>query len=245
MSTLASNGSQGFVKLHKGLRISSSDLSDTAGRNSTTKFPPDAGERLWFTVRLTRVPAERFRSTNHLKSPAGVADHLSGSRDAQLAAPDRRVKFPPLLPAGFHSTDLAGLQRLCLDYFPRSRTRPKLMNTVSMVVSLVNRVSIPSRLWVGDAFVTEEEDPERCSLILVLVESVFERLTPEQREFFDWFREVSLFEKYHCDNYAIVLDAQRVDYETVNAFWLRQFGFHDKARRQGVPEILLPVVSGT
>ena len=161
-----------------------------------------------------------------------------------MAAPASRVLFPPLLPVGFHNTDIAGLQRLCVDYFPGSRTRPKLMNTVSMVVSLVNRVSIPSRLWVGGAFLTEEDDPGSCSLTLVLVESVFRRLSVEQREFFDWFRDVSLFEKYHCDNYGIILDAERSDYESVNSFWLRQFGFHDEMRKKGIPEILLPVVAG-
>jgi len=92
-----------------------------------------------------------------------------------LAAPVTRTTYPPLLPVGFHSTDIAGLQRLCVDYFPRSRSRPKLMNTVSMVVSLVNRVSIPSRLWVGDAFVTEEDEPERCTLTLVLVDAMERR----------------------------------------------------------------------
>jgi hypothetical protein len=163
---------------------------------------------------------------------------------AQLAAPASRVQFPPLLPVGFHNTDMAGLQRLRVDYFPKSRTRAKLMNTVSMVVSLVNRVSIPSRLWVGGAFVTEEDDAESCSLTLVLVESVFRRLSEEQREFFDWFRDVPLYEKYRCDNYAIVHDAERPDYESVNGFWLRQFGFHDETRKQGIPEILLPVVAG-
>jgi len=112
------------------------------------------------------------------------------------------------------------------------------------VVSLVNRVSIPSRLWVGGAFLTEEDNPESCSVTLVLVESVFRRLSEEQREFFDWFRDVPLNDKYRCDNYAIILDAERPDYEAVNGFWLRQFGFHDEKRKQGIPEILLPMVAG-
>jgi hypothetical protein len=161
-----------------------------------------------------------------------------------LATPAGPVLFPPLLPVGFHNTDVAGLQRLCVDYFPSSRTRPKLMNTVSMVVSLVNRVSIPSRLWVGGPFVTEEDNPESCLLTLVLVESIFKRLSAEQLEFFDWFRDVSLYEKYRCCNYGIVLDAERPDYENVSGFWLRQFGFHDELRKKGIPEILLPVVAG-
>lgn len=118
------------------------------------------------------------------------------------------------------------------------------MNTISMVVSLVNRVSIPSRLWVDGAFLTEAENPEDCCLTLVLVESVFRRMSPDQREFFDWFREVPLYEKYRCHNYGIVLDAERPDYDGVHAFWLRQYGFHDEARRKGVAEILLPAVTG-
>ena len=160
-----------------------------------------------------------------------------------MAAPASPGVFPPLLPVGFHNTDIAGLQRLCVDYFPGSRTRPKLMNTVSMVVSLVNRVSIPSRLWVDGAFLTEEDDPDNCCLTLVLVESVFRRMSPEQREFFDWFRDVPLYEKYRCNNYGIVLDAERIDYESVLNFWLRQYGFHHDTRKKGIAEILLPAMA--
>jgi hypothetical protein len=148
------------------------------------------------------------------------------------------------LPAGFHRTDLAGLQRLCVDYFPGSASRPKLMSTVSMVVALVNRVSIPSRLWVGGAFLTEADSPEDCTLTLVVVESVFRQMSADQREFFDWFRDVPLFEKYRCDNYAIVLDAERPDYEVLRNFWLRQYGFHDERRKNGVAELLLPAIAG-
>ncbi|MCB1502676.1 MAG: hypothetical protein KDK07_23350 [Bauldia sp.] len=161
-----------------------------------------------------------------------------------LAVVASRPALPPLLPMGFHSTDLAGLQRLCVDYFPGSMARPRLMSSISMVVTLINRVSIPSRLWVAGSFLTETPEPVDCSLTLVLVDSVFHGLAEEQREFFDWYRDVPLFEKYRCYNYGIVLDAERADYDAMSAFWLRQYGFHDQQRKAGVAELLLPQVSG-
>jgi hypothetical protein len=162
-----------------------------------------------------------------------------------VASSASRALFPPLLPVGFHRTDLTGLRRLCVDYFPESLTRPRLMNTVTMVISLINRVSIPARLWIDGGFLTEEENPEHCCLMLVLVESVYRRMSVDQREFFDWFRAVSLFEKYNCYNYAIVLDADRDDFETIHNFWLRQYGFHHEKYRKGVAEILVPTLAGT
>ncbi len=160
-----------------------------------------------------------------------------------LAIRARPAPFPPLLPVGFHRTDIAGLERLCVGYFAHSTTRPRLMNTISMVVSLVNRVSIPARLWIGGPLMTEEENPDDCCLTLVLVQSIYRGLSPDQREFIDWFGDVSLFEKYRCTNYIIVLDAEREDFETLQGFWLRQYGFHDERRKKGVAEILLPAVA--
>lgn len=162
-----------------------------------------------------------------------------------MAVVANRITPSPLLPMGFHNTDLAGLQRLCVDYFPGSRTRPMLMNSVSMIVTLINRVGIPSRLWIAGSFLTEAPEPQGCSLTLVLVGSVFRRLSTEQRELFDWYREVPLYDKYRCHNYGIVLDLERPDYDTLNAFWLRQYGFHDEVRKQGVAEMLLPQVAET
>jgi hypothetical protein len=156
-----------------------------------------------------------------------------------LAVSASRTAFPPLLPVGIHRTDLAGLQRLCVDYFPGSRTRPRLMNAVSMVAALASRLGIISRIWVAGSLLTEDENPGDCTLILVLTEEVLRALDEEQREFVDWFRDVSLHDKYGCNNYAIVLDVERPEYERLNRFWLRQLGFHAPGR-SGVAELLTP-----
>lgn len=161
-----------------------------------------------------------------------------------MAVPANGRAYPPLLPVGFHQTDAAGLQRLCVDYFPGSHTRPRLMNAVSMVMSLASRLRLASRIWVSGAFLTENENPEDCVITLVIAEDMLHRLDSEQREFFDWFRDVRLHDKYHCHNYAIVLDAARADYDRLSRFWFRQYGFHDEGGRSGVAELLTPTEAG-
>lgn len=160
-----------------------------------------------------------------------------------MAALAEKKSFAPLLPVGFHQTDLAGLSRLCVEYFPGSSTRPTLMNTATTIVSLINRASIPARLWVGGNLLTEEPNPTDFTLNLVLVESVFRALTLDQREFFDWFRTESLYERYHCDNYGMIIDADRTDYELIQTYWLRQSHSNHGRHNEGVAEILVPTLS--
>ena len=112
------------------------------------------------------------------------------------------------------------------------------MNAVSMVASLTSRLGINSRLWVAGTFLTEEENPDDCTIMLVLANEVLRGLDEEQREFFDWFGDVSLYDKYGCYNYAVVLDAERPEHERLGRFWFRQFGFHAERRRSGVAELV-------
>ena len=114
------------------------------------------------------------------------------------------------------------------------------MNAVSMIVSLANRLGIVSRLWVAGGFLTEDENPSDCMIILVVDERALEALDEDQREFFNWFRDVPLYEKYGCRNYAVVLDAARPEHHRLCQFWLRQLGFHAETGTGGVAEFLTP-----
>ena len=114
------------------------------------------------------------------------------------------------------------------------------METITTIVGLINRASIPARLWVDGSFLTEKQNPQDCDITLVLVESVYHSLSADQHEFFEWFRRVSLFAEYKCNNYAIVVDAERDDWELVYTYWLRQYGFDREKHKKGVVEILVP-----
>jgi hypothetical protein len=159
-----------------------------------------------------------------------------------MTAPINRVGFRPLLPAGIHQSDWAGLNRLCVDYFPTSTTRPRLMSTVAMLARLITESSIPSRLWVGGDFLTERQNPHDCIVSLVLVESVHGSLSNNQREFFDWFRNTSLYDQYRCETYGMVLDAGRREWEILQAYWLNQYGLGGTKINTGIVEILMPTL---
>jgi hypothetical protein len=146
--------------------------------------------------------------------------------------------YRPLLPVGFHETDLAGLRRLCVEYFPKSGSRARLMETLSTLVKSINDSGIPARLWIDGGFLTEQENPEEIDVTMIVMASAFRAMTADQRAFFDWFRSTSLYDKHRCYNYALVLDGERDDF--LHRYWLRQYGFDDDRRKKGVAEILLP-----
>ena len=147
---------------------------------------------------------------------------------------------PPLLPGGFHQTDLVGLHRLCVEYFPKSAARARLMETLSTIFRSINDSSISARLWIGGGFLTEKENPEDVELTMIVKETSFKILTANQRAFFDWFRSTSLYLEHRCYTYALVLDDTRDDWEVLQRYWLRQYGFDDQRRKKAIAEILVP-----
>jgi hypothetical protein len=152
------------------------------------------------------------------------------------------AKFRPLLPAGIHPSDWNGLRRLCVEYFPASTSRPQMMGTIAMIGRLVNEASIPARLWIGGDFLTERENPQSCSVAIVLVESVYTSLSTDQHEFFEWFRNSSLVDQYKCETYGLVIDAGRSDWEFLYAYWLNQYGLGRKKASTGIIEVLMPTL---
>ena len=144
--------------------------------------------------------------------------------------------YAPLLPVGFHETDLATLARLCVEYFPKSGSRPRLMAALSSVYRSINDSSIPARLWIDGGFLTEQDNPDDIDVTMVVVGHVFRSMTAEQRALFDWFRSTSLYEGHRCYNYALILDGERDDWDRSHRYWLRQYGFDDDLRKKGVAE---------
>jgi len=145
-----------------------------------------------------------------------------------------------LLPVGIHPTDLNGLRRLCVEYFPDSIMRPDMMAAITQMVRVINNASIPARIWIGGGFMSDVEEPDWFSLSLIVTESVYESMTPDQSSVFDWIRTASLFEEYRCENYAMIIDETRADGEWLNAYWLRQLMATTHDDRRGIAEILVP-----
>jgi hypothetical protein len=68
-------------------------------------------------------------------------------------------EYPPLLLAGFHVMDVAGLRRLCVDRFPLSISRRSIMNGLEAVFQHVMGAGLVMQAWVDGSFLTEKLNP--------------------------------------------------------------------------------------
>lgn len=156
-----------------------------------------------------------------------------------MAGADKQ-EFRPLLPAGFHPTDLAGLRRLAAVRFPDSFTRPAIMTHLEQIVGRINHAGILGHIWIDGSFLTEKLNPEDVDVLFVVNAPTFLSMSPSQRSFFNGIQAVSLFATHRCDNYAAVVDPTRPDGEWLYAYWLRQFGFSRADEMKGIATIQTP-----
>ena len=153
-----------------------------------------------------------------------------------------KPEFPPLLPAGFHNLDAAARQRICVDRFPASVTRTRILRNVESVVVEVNQQGIQGEIWVDGSFLTEKLNPDDADIAFVIPVPVFRSLTPAQRRYFDAFRQTSLYDQYRIDNYGIAVDGSDPKGQWLYAYWLRQFGFSRSSEMKGIIQIPVPFV---
>ncbi|MBW8366805.1 MAG: hypothetical protein K0M70_02975 [Arenimonas sp.] len=75
--------------------------------------------------------------------------------------------FLPLLPAGFHALDWAGLEALCVAPFPTSSSRGALASQLHAFLTELRGYGLSGQLWIDGSFVTDKPDPSDIDLIWV------------------------------------------------------------------------------
>jgi hypothetical protein len=153
-----------------------------------------------------------------------------------------KEEFPPLLSVGFHDFDIAGLRRLCVGRFPHSLTRPRIMDGLERVLSLMQRNGMRGEVWINGSFTTEKLNPDDADIILIVEAAEFKAFSLEQKAFFNQFSSISLKDQFRCDNYAMIRDKDDPTNEWLQAYWLRQFGFSRADDMKGLAVIKLPFV---
>lgn len=151
-----------------------------------------------------------------------------------------KEEFPPLLPAGFHQIDPVGRHRLCVDRFPASVTRPRIMKNIEAIVAQINQHGIQGDIWVDGSFLTEKLNPDDADVALVISADVLRTLDASQRGFFNTFKATSLYDAYRIDNYGVAIDSNNPSGEWLYAYWLRQFGFSRTDKPKGILKITVP-----
>lgn len=151
-----------------------------------------------------------------------------------------KQEWPPLLPLGFHDLDAVSRQRICLDRFPGSVTRKRILTNLESIIDLINRQSIAGAIWIDGSFLTEKLNPDDVDLALVITRATHSGLSASQQQFFDGLNDRQLYDQYRLDSYAISIDQGTDGGQYTYAYWLRQFGFSRADQPKGIIRVSVP-----
>jgi hypothetical protein len=152
-----------------------------------------------------------------------------------------------LLAAGFHPMSLVELRALCVDNFPSSKRRPKIMTGLEQVLALISATNLKADAWVDGSFLTEKDEPDDSDVVVRVTGAEEAAATPEQSAIMDWINDNDLKTQYFCDAYCFVEYEKSHPLGAVGewcrAYWIRQFGFSRDDEMKGLALITLPVSS--
>lgn len=142
----------------------------------------------------------------------------------------RKQDYPPILGDGLHSKTLEEIAVLCVDAFPLSASRTRLMVGLRAMVGLLTADGIRGNLWIDGSFVTKKLEPDDVDVVLEISEPT--EITPEQKNRLKWFasrQPADVAQKradYWCDCYVTLSSS--------HDYWLRQFGRDRIANPKGI-----------
>ena len=93
------------------------------------------------------------------------------------------------------------LRRYCVDGFPLSKTRAKIMAGLAEVIERLSAYRVVGELWVDGSFLTEKINPGDVDIVLRVPSSVYDDGTSEQRGMANWI-DGNLRERNLCDSYV-------------------------------------------
>ena len=115
--------------------------------------------------------------------------------------PSQTGLFPPLLVPGMHIITLEQLRRLCVEGFPLSSTRDRLMTNFEQAVSMIRDCGLKCDVWVNGSFLTEKIDPEDVDFSVCSIGNTW---TQDQERVIRWLVTES-YEATQCDAYYFAL----------------------------------------
>ena len=159
-------------------------------------------------------------------------------------AHDDKEEFPPLLQAGFHKKTMLELRQLCVDGFPQSVRRPKIMEGLDQVVWELSDLKLIAEVWVDGSFLTQKIEPDDSDVVVCIKEDFLKTATREQNI---WLREFQknrkgFKDKFYCDLY-IHVEYDHATSEWMRAYWVRQYGFSRNNEMKGIVVITTPAES--
>ena len=150
-----------------------------------------------------------------------------------LAKMPPKPDFPPLLPEGLHAKALEDLQSLCVNNFPLSSSRPRLMSGLRMLVRALSEAGVHADLWIDGSFLTLKLNPEDIDVVLCMGDN--EEPTETQKELLLRLRSTKPSNEnyaraqYGCDFYFSP--------QSRRAYWRRWYGHDRKGNPKGIAAV--------
>lgn len=153
--------------------------------------------------------------------------------------------YPPLLPLGWHKHTLPELRVRCVDAFPLSSTRDRIMTCLEHITGVLSDAGMKGKLWVNGSFLTNKIDPDDSDVVLCMKSDFADNMTPEQQEVDRWFADVNgnLYQWLKCHTFSITRWPEgHPNFEVGEwnyAYWLRQWGFSRADLPKGIAVVEL------
>ena len=144
--------------------------------------------------------------------------------------------YPPLLPEGLHQKTLDEVQILCVNAFPCSTSRARLLAGLWTLVNILATDGICGELWVGGSFLTQKLNPRDVDVVLKLADVTARSPTRAQAATLGWVsarNDVAKAKKrtlYGIDTY--LFREQHVPNR--RGYWLRRFGRDRRNHPKGI-----------
>lgn len=160
-----------------------------------------------------------------------------------MAGADKQ-EYPPLLPLGFHPHTLNDLKNLCVDRFPFSITRPKILTNLESVLAMLNGIGAKMEVWVDGSFLTQKINPDDVDFVARIESQVWRSLSPNQCSDLRAFNKTDFWATHKVDAFTYIEQDKsyriRDQGEWDRAYWIRQFGFSRKDEPKGLAVLSLP-----
>ena len=169
---------------------------------------------------------------------------LPGCRDLPFTPMPPKQEFPPLLAPGFHPMTLAEVRAKCVDGFPLSKTRDRIMAGLEEALGWLVKAEMAATVWLDGSFMTVKIDPEDVDFVAFVRHTIMEDQTPQQNNVILCLEADELWQSHHCDAY-IATEYPRGhplhEGHTADAvrYWRKRFGESRGGEPKGIATVTL------
>jgi len=159
------------------------------------------------------------------------------------ALPSDKQVYPPLLEVGFHTLSMADLRQLCVDAFPKSRSRAKLSAGFEKVLERVRASGLRCEVWVNGSYLTRKIDPDDVDFIVRFEAEVVENANEEQEAAIGFL--TSDLSEHGCHSFVHIEYPKDHPHHWLGvwmqAYWLKQWGFARDDSMKGIAVIKIGI----